>query len=235
MLLFSPFSAGCAAHAPSLSQESDVEGLYFANQVIQNACASLAILNAVFNLSPADVDIGSELENLKEFGVGMNSMDLGELLSNSDKVSALPCGPLLAHRACKQSLSDLCFTPSFARSTTASQNRILSPSIHRCPPRRRRKTPSTSSRTSLPSAPSTSLTACRRALDRTALCRRELGSTELVRSSTSALRRIQTVMSAPPPSPSSPSSGPTDVDCVLTPATLHPLGHHQGPDACPAA
>lgn len=66
-------------------QDTNFSG-YFANQVITNACASLAILNAVFNMSSSSVYVGPELENLKEFGQGMSSLDLGELLSNSDKV-----------------------------------------------------------------------------------------------------------------------------------------------------
>lgn len=54
----------------------------FYNQVINNACGSIAILNAVTNFSPSDEStpeeekfvLGEELENIKMFTEGMNSM-----------------------------------------------------------------------------------------------------------------------------------------------------------------
>jgi hypothetical protein len=62
-----------------LSQSTD-DGSQRSNAVINNACATLAILNAVFNFPQSDegecqqkVELGSELENLKEFGQGMDS------------------------------------------------------------------------------------------------------------------------------------------------------------------
>lgn len=57
-------------------------GVWFANQVVNNACGTLAALNAVMNIpavaSPyagEEVSIGSELANLREFGAGMASME----------------------------------------------------------------------------------------------------------------------------------------------------------------
>ena len=41
------------------------DGLWFANQVIDNSCASLALLNIVLNVP--DLDIGEHLAQFKEF------------------------------------------------------------------------------------------------------------------------------------------------------------------------
>ncbi|KAL7415278.1 ubiquitin carboxyl-terminal hydrolase [Mrakia frigida] len=65
----------------------------FINQVITNACGSLAILNAVLNFPPSSSSsednklvLGEELENLKSFTEGMDSMDKGHVISNSQKL-----------------------------------------------------------------------------------------------------------------------------------------------------
>lgn len=64
----------------------------FSRPAVSNACATLAILNSVFNLPTSTGDettlfqLGAELENLKEFGTGMDSQTLGLTISNSDKV-----------------------------------------------------------------------------------------------------------------------------------------------------
>ncbi|TYJ54308.1 hypothetical protein B9479_005067 [Cryptococcus floricola] len=65
-------------------------GVWFANQVINNSCGTLAALNAVMNIptesSPNDgesIELGEELGNLREFGAGM---DLGHIVSSSDRI-----------------------------------------------------------------------------------------------------------------------------------------------------
>lgn len=40
------------------------------HQVINNACASIAILNATFNIQDPNVKLGEELENLRSFSEG---------------------------------------------------------------------------------------------------------------------------------------------------------------------
>ncbi|KAK4683460.1 ubiquitin carboxyl-terminal hydrolase L5, partial [Tremellales sp. Uapishka_1] len=68
-------------------------GVWFANQVINNSCGTLAALNAVMNIptvtseEPGEaIELGTELENLRDFGAGMESMDLGHILSSSETI-----------------------------------------------------------------------------------------------------------------------------------------------------
>ncbi|KDE02336.1 hypothetical protein MVLG_07106 [Microbotryum lychnidis-dioicae p1A1 Lamole] len=58
---------------------------YFAHQVINNACASIALINAVMNLGE-DWDLGDELSNLKMFSTGLGAEDKGWTISNSEKI-----------------------------------------------------------------------------------------------------------------------------------------------------
>ncbi|OCF37530.1 ubiquitin carboxyl-terminal hydrolase L5 [Kwoniella heveanensis BCC8398] len=68
-------------------------GVWFANQVINNSCGTVAALNAVMNIphQPSEfegetISLGSELGNLREFGAGMGSQDLGHLISSSPNI-----------------------------------------------------------------------------------------------------------------------------------------------------
>ena len=54
----------------------------FKLQVINNSCGTLAALNAVMNIPPQQgpspeetISLGDELQNLKEFGAGMDAME----------------------------------------------------------------------------------------------------------------------------------------------------------------
>lgn len=60
------------------------DGGFYAKQVVQNACATLAIVNALGNI-PA-LEVGSALGNIFSFGVGMDSWTLGELLTSSSEL-----------------------------------------------------------------------------------------------------------------------------------------------------
>ncbi|GAA6003822.1 hypothetical protein JCM10207_006424 [Rhodosporidiobolus poonsookiae] len=59
---------------------------YFAHQVINNACASIALLNAVLNIHDPNVQLGQELSNLQAFSEGLDAETRGWTLSNSEKL-----------------------------------------------------------------------------------------------------------------------------------------------------
>ncbi|OAV97270.1 hypothetical protein PTTG_26102 [Puccinia triticina 1-1 BBBD Race 1] len=75
--------AGVAQPAPP--------GTWFAHQVITNACATLAILNAVMNIPAAGsrIQLGETLGPLKEFSVDLDAQMTGELLTNSERIRAV--------------------------------------------------------------------------------------------------------------------------------------------------
>lgn len=70
-------------------------GIFFANQTIQDACATQAVLNVLFNLD--DVKLGDELNNFKSFVTGFDSMMIGETISNSDLIRSVHNSFLTPH------------------------------------------------------------------------------------------------------------------------------------------
>lgn len=57
---------------------------YFAHQVINNACATLALLNAVMNIS--GVKLGNNLDTLKEFSLALDPSSRGWALGESEQI-----------------------------------------------------------------------------------------------------------------------------------------------------
>lgn len=76
-----------AGSDPSTCIQHEVPGLYFARQVIQNACATQAILNVLLNCP--DVDLGSELRGFKEFTQSLPPDMRGLAISNSENMRAV--------------------------------------------------------------------------------------------------------------------------------------------------
>ncbi|KAK4052342.1 hypothetical protein OIV83_002144 [Microbotryomycetes sp. JL201] len=59
---------------------------YFAHQVINNACATLALLNAAMNVEDGTTKLGSELESLKAFSRDLDPDSRGWTISNSERI-----------------------------------------------------------------------------------------------------------------------------------------------------
>lgn len=65
---------------------SAAERIYFANQAINNACATQALLSVVLNCSGSGIDLGDELRNLRDFSKSLPPLMRGEALSNSETI-----------------------------------------------------------------------------------------------------------------------------------------------------
>lgn len=70
----------------SVVQDSRLDHIFFAKQVINNACATQAILSILFNCNHKDIQLGETLTNFKEFASSFDPATKGFSLSNSDKI-----------------------------------------------------------------------------------------------------------------------------------------------------
>ena len=66
---------------------SSSNGIFFAKQVIGNACATQAMLNTVLNY-PSEIEIGDTLKNFLDFVGEMDPQTRGEMLGQSDVIRA---------------------------------------------------------------------------------------------------------------------------------------------------
>jgi len=87
-----PSTTAQADSAATGTAKEDVD-FYFAHQVINNACATMALLNAVLNLdastsssSGTELKLGKELEELKSFSLALDPTSRGWAVSNSEKI-----------------------------------------------------------------------------------------------------------------------------------------------------
>lgn len=73
----------------SIVQDSRLDKIFFAKQVIENACATQAILSVLLNCRHPDVKIGPTLSDLKEFCQGFDANMKGLTISNSQVISSV--------------------------------------------------------------------------------------------------------------------------------------------------
>lgn len=70
----------------SIVQDSRLEKIFFAKQVINNACATQAILSILLNSRHADVQLGPTLSEFKDFCMSFDANMKGLALSNSQVI-----------------------------------------------------------------------------------------------------------------------------------------------------
>merc|ERR1719283_567464 len=73
----------------SIVQDSRLDKIFFAKQVINNACATQAILSVLMNIQDSAVSLGPTLQELKEFCGSFDAGMKGLTLSNSDQIRSV--------------------------------------------------------------------------------------------------------------------------------------------------
>jgi len=73
----------------SVVMDSRLEKIFFAKQVINNACATQAILSVLLNIASSDVKLGSTLQEFKDFCGSFDGVMKGLALSNSEPIRAV--------------------------------------------------------------------------------------------------------------------------------------------------
>nr|CAG4638607.1 EOG090X0A33 [Cyclestheria hislopi] len=73
----------------SIVQDSRLEKIFFAKQVINNACATQAIISVLLNCQHPDIQLGSTLTEFKEFTQTFDSNMKGLALSNSHTIRSV--------------------------------------------------------------------------------------------------------------------------------------------------
>lgn len=70
----------------NLVNDSRLDEIFFARQVIPNACATQAIVSVLLNCTHGDLQLGPTLSDFKEFAQAFDPQMRGLTLSNSDKI-----------------------------------------------------------------------------------------------------------------------------------------------------
>jgi len=70
----------------SVVQDNRIEKIFFAKQVIQNACATQAILSVLLNVNHADIALGSTLTDFKDFTQSFDAYNRGLAMSNAAQI-----------------------------------------------------------------------------------------------------------------------------------------------------
>lgn len=71
---------------PRPTVDASDHGIFFAQQVIHNACATQAILSTLMNVPSEKLDLGPHLKEFKEFTVGLDPQMKGLAVSNSEPI-----------------------------------------------------------------------------------------------------------------------------------------------------
>lgn len=61
-------------------------GLYFAQQIVQNACATQALINIIMNRKDEGITLGSTLQEFYDFTIGLDPATRGEQIGQSDRI-----------------------------------------------------------------------------------------------------------------------------------------------------
>uniref|UniRef100_A0A8C4ZG40 Ubiquitin carboxyl-terminal hydrolase n=1 Tax=Gadus morhua TaxID=8049 RepID=A0A8C4ZG40_GADMO len=72
--------------AGSIVQDSRLENIFFAKQVINNACATQALVSVLLNCSHSDMLLGETLTEFREFSQSFDAAMKGLALSNSEVI-----------------------------------------------------------------------------------------------------------------------------------------------------
>ncbi|NWU50154.1 UCHL5 hydrolase, partial [Dromas ardeola] len=72
--------------AGSVVQDSRLDTIFFAKQVINNACATQAIVSVLLNCAHQDIHLGDTLSEFKEFSQSFDAAMKGLALSNSEVI-----------------------------------------------------------------------------------------------------------------------------------------------------
>uniref|UniRef100_A0AAR2J726 Ubiquitin carboxyl-terminal hydrolase n=1 Tax=Pygocentrus nattereri TaxID=42514 RepID=A0AAR2J726_PYGNA len=72
--------------AGSIVQDSRLDQIFFAKQVINNACATQAIVSVLLNCSHPDMHLGETLTEFREFSLSFDAAMKGLALSNSEVI-----------------------------------------------------------------------------------------------------------------------------------------------------
>ncbi|XP_072294617.1 ubiquitin carboxyl-terminal hydrolase isozyme L5 [Eucyclogobius newberryi] len=72
--------------AGSIVQDSRLDNIFFAKQVINNACATQAIVSVLLNCSHSDIELGDTLSEFREFSQSFDAAMKGLALSNSEVI-----------------------------------------------------------------------------------------------------------------------------------------------------
>jgi len=75
--------------AGSVVQDSRLDSIFFAKQVINNACATQAIMSVLMNIEDTSVTLGTTLKEFKEFCGALDPETKGLALSNSEQIRSV--------------------------------------------------------------------------------------------------------------------------------------------------